>query len=94
MMAQYSMANHHISIRSACRRFRISETCYIKLIGDLLMQLSANEDTAGWSFGMCFKHFRNLKGYKWNHKRVYRIYCVLALNLRIKPKRRLNRHTP
>lgn len=47
-----------------------------------------------WGFGLCFDYLRNVKGYSWNHKRVYRIYCELALNLRIKPRRRLKRNKP
>ena len=35
-----------------------------------------------------------MKGYVWNHKRVYRIYKLLELNLRIKPRRRLVRAAP
>jgi putative transposase len=35
-----------------------------------------------------------VKGFKWNHKRVYRIYKELELNLRIKPRKRLNREKP
>jgi hypothetical protein len=31
------------------------------------------------------------KGFTWNRKRVYRIYLVLELNLRIKPRKRLVR---
>jgi putative transposase len=42
-----------------------------------------------WGFGLCFLHLRNVKGHPWNHKRVYRIYCALELNLRIKPRKRL-----
>ncbi len=32
-----------------------------------------------------FLYLRNVQGYGWNYKRVYRIYCELELNLRIKP---------
>ena len=39
-------------------------------------------------------HLRNVKGYGWNHKRVYRIYRQLELNLSIKPKRRIKRDKP
>ena len=44
--------------------------------------------------GLCFIFLRNIKGYGWNHKRVYRIYRELELNLRIKPRRRLKRNRP
>ena len=43
---------------------------------------------------MCYLHFRNVKGYKFNHKRVYRIYKELKLNMRIKPKKRIKRENP
>jgi putative transposase len=43
---------------------------------------------------LCFLFLRNVKGYPWNHKRVYRIYRELELNLRIKPKKRIVREKP
>lgn len=79
----------------------ISETCYRysptlsdenEEIADWLERLTTNKRT--WGFGLCFLYLRNVQGYGWNHKGVYRIYCELALNLRIKPKKRLKRDKP
>jgi len=47
-----------------------------------------------WDFGLCFYFSRNKKGFKWNHKRVYRISHEFELNLRIKPRSRIKRDKP
>jgi putative transposase len=100
-MAQQAVTARGVSIRLACHAFDISETCYRyqpKLsdenakIADWLIRLTTTYRT--WGFGLCFLHLRNVKGYGWNHKRVYRIYRELELNLRIKPKKRLKREKP
>lgn len=100
-LAQAAVADGHANIRQACQTYGISETCYRyqpKLsnenaeIAEWLMRLTT--DDADWGFGLCFDYLRNVEGFSWNHKRVYRIYCDLQLNLRIRPKRRLNRHKP
>lgn len=41
-----------------------------------------------WGYGKMIAYLKN-QGYAWNHKRIYRVYCDLALNLRRKPKKRL-----
>ncbi len=32
-------------------------------------------------FELCFLYLRNIKGYNWSHKHVYRIYKELELSL-------------
>ena len=95
------MARRGVSIALACRTFDVSETCYRyspflsdenEEIVDLLVGLTEARKT--WGFGLCFLHLRNVQGHPWNHKRVYRIYCELELNLRIKPRKRLKRDKP
>lgn len=100
-MAVRAVSERRLCIRAACAAFTISESCYRyqpklshenALIAQWLVALTDKEKT--WGFKLCFFYLRNVKGFGWNHKRVYRIYCELALNLRIKPKRRLKRETP
>ena len=90
-----------VSIRFACVCMSVSESCYHyqpklssenAVIGDWLLRLSVANKR--WGFGLCFLYLRNVKGFPWNHKRVYRIYRELELNLRIKPRRRLKRGRP
>ena len=100
-MAGEAVAHHKVSIALACRAFGVSETCYRygpklraenERIGDLLIGLTKAHKT--WGFGLCSLHLRNVKGHPWNHKRIYRIYRELELNLRIKPRKRLVREKP
>lgn len=56
--------------------------------------LRLTDNHRNWGFGLCFLYLRNVKAFDWNHKRVYRIYRELELNLRIKPRKRLVRQAP
>jgi len=100
-MAQQTVEHQGTSIRLACVAFGISQTCYRYQakqsaenveIADHLTRLTHNQ--RNWGFGLSFLYLRNVKGYPWNHKRVYRIYRELELNLRIKPKKRIVREKP
>jgi hypothetical protein len=62
------------------------------VVADWLVRLTNKQ--RNWGFGLCFLYLRNVKGFKWSHKRVYRIDRELELNLRIKPRRRLVREKP
>ena len=100
-IAQWAVGEKQVSIRLACATFSISQTCYRyqpilsdenEEIADWLIRLTTAHKR--WGFGLCFLYLRNVKGFQWNHKRVYRIYRDLELNLRIKPRKRLKREKP
>lgn len=100
-VARAAVESKQVSVKVACAAVGISETCYRyqpklgdenELIADWLIRLTAHQ--RNWGFGLCFLYLRNVQGFGWNHKRVYRIYRELELNLRIKPKKRLIREKP
>jgi putative transposase len=100
-IAKAAVAERHVSIRVACAAVGVSETCYRyspkldsdnTLIADELIKLAEQEPN--WGFGLCYLYLRNTLGFNFNHKRVYRIYKELELQLRIKPRKRLVRVKP
>ena len=100
-MARWAVEEKGLSIRLACEAFGLSQSGYRyqpqrnvenQRIAQWLTRLTDNQRNRG--FGLCFLHLRNVKGFEWNHKRMYRIYRELELNLRIKPKKRMVRIKP
>lgn len=93
-MAKEVVAQGGVTVRVACQIFNVSESCYRyeakrcsenEEIAKWLLSLTDNN--RNWEFGLCYLFLRNVKGFKWNHKRIYRIYRELELNLRVKPRK-------
>lgn len=100
-MASNLVSRQGFTVRQACRTVSISTSTYYyqgkenaenERIADWLIKLT--QSNKRWGFKLCFLYLRNVKGFVWNHKRVYRIYKELELNLRIKPRLRLQRKQP
>jgi len=95
----YTQAKYGMSVRSACRTVQLSRTVYNyqpdtnrdEPVIEKLLELA--ERYPRYGFGKMFSVLRR-QGYKWNHKRVYRIYCGLKLNMRRKGKKRLPQRNP
>jgi putative transposase len=85
---------HQLSIRQVCKVLKISSSVFYyqpeeKDDTDIILSLkSLAEKHYRWGFWMMYHYFRN-EGKSWNHKRLYRIYTEMNLNLRSKRKKRL-----
>jgi len=83
-----------ISIRQACILLKISTSVfYYKPVPSQDKEIIAAieqllEHDSDWGFWKVFKTLRN-QGNSWNHKRVYRVYKELQLNIRRRTKKRL-----
>lgn len=78
-----------LDIAKACKVANISRASYYRQLADWHKRDSAvidainetlkqSSDTGFWK---CYGQIR-YKGYTFNHKRVYRVYCQMGLNLK------------
>lgn len=83
-----------MSLRQACMLFHMSTSVYYyrprrRDDSEIIEQLSGLAELyKTWGFWLMYKRLRKLH-YMWNHKRVYRVYTSMRLNLRNKRKKRL-----
>jgi putative transposase len=89
---------HGVSIRQGCRSVFLKRSTYRyehkpkedEAIIDALNKLVEKLPAVG--FWQSYHRLR-LAGYEWNHKRVYRVYTSLGLNIRRRAKKRLPART-
>lgn len=95
-MLEILVREHQLPVQRACRVVRLSRAAYyrppdsrVRADAAVIAALMAVVAAQGrWGFWKCFDRLR-LQRYPWNHKRVYRVYCELRLNLPRRTKRRV-----
>lgn len=97
--AKALQAQHDISVVLSCMITGMSRTAFYyqpKRCDDSEVITVLNtlvERHQRWGFPKCFKRIRAL-GYRWNHKRVQRVYNALRLNIKTKRKQRVPARQP
>lgn len=92
---QMMVEAHHLSRVRACRAVGLPRSALYKPTTDraakdapVIDAINAVVDKRPrWGFWKCFTRLRT-DGHGWNHKRVYRVYCGMRLNVKRKAKRR------
>jgi len=95
-VSEILVTEHQLPVRTACRAVGLSRTAWYRRPTDpatrdeavVTALLAVVEQQGRWGFWKCFDRLR-LDGHPWNHKRVYRVYCALRLNLPRRTKRRV-----
>jgi len=98
-LVHYALATHQMSERQACVMLNLSRSVYRykakpsddEELREQLLSLASSKPR--WGFQKMFAYLKN-QGRSWNHKRVRRVYRLLGLNLRVKPKKRLPVRNP
>ena len=93
-MVDAMRTTHGVSIRQGCKAVGLPESTYRyqrrpKADEPIIEALTALVERHP-SIGFWQAHHRlRLMGHRWNHKRVYRIYTAMRLNIRRRAKKRL-----
>lgn len=95
------VTEHRLSITRACHATDLSRAAYYKVPAlpqekdaEVIDALNGIVERNGrWGFWKCFDQLR-LDGRPWNHKRVWRVYCDLGLNIPRRTKRRIPKREP
>ena len=90
------MAKHELSKTKACAAVQLSRSSWYREPSQQVVRDQPVIDALNamlkkyprWGFWMCYDRMR-LDGHAWNHKRVYRVYKAMKLNLPRRKKRRL-----
>jgi putative transposase len=90
--------DQELSIKRSCQLVNLSRAAYYReenkfAVRDAPVVEALNAVVAKhgrWGFWKCHDRLR-LEGHPWNHKRVWRVYCQMKLNLPRRVKRRLTR---
>lgn len=90
------LTEHPLPVKRACAVAGLSRAAYYKepverleRDGELIEALNTLvEHHSRWGFWKCYQRLR-LDGRRWNHKRVWRVYCQIGLNLPRRTKKRL-----
>ena len=90
------VTEHRLSKARACRLVGLSRTVLYRPKVDRLARdrevIDAINDVIAkrprWGFWKCFDRIR-LDGYRFNHKRVHRVYCEMRLNMKRRTKKRI-----
>ncbi len=97
----YLVNTHGLSVTRACRGAGLSRSAWYRPLQnrlaydqpliDVLQALA--ETKPGLGFWKLYRRLRR-QGHAWNHKRVYRVYCQLKLNIRRRAKKRVATRDP
>ena len=90
-----------MAVSRACQAVGLSRSAWYRPLEDKLARdlevIKALQELVEkhhrWGFWMCHQRFRN-QGRRWNHKRVWRVYCLLKLNRRRRAKQRIPAREP
>ena len=98
---QLMVHEHRVPIKRACTAAGLSRAALYKSSsnalerdGEVIEALNEIvERNNRWGFWKCFDRLR-LNGRTWNHKRVWRVYCEMGLNLPRRTKKRIAHREP